>query len=184
MGAFTKVSHWSHGFQVKVLYLDDSVQIHNRMESYHKHKVAATPGQAPHLSYLPELVQVVIQKSSFVYWTLSWIGISRLRWFSSEGNYKDKHSGRSLCFQRIRFLLEKTCKILLSHLFNICSDITKAVFICITLTVYKALSHSFVPFCFQDRLPTSVVAMLTIKHTLLFLAFSSWELEATKGRSC
>lgn len=32
MGAFTKVSHWSHGFQVKVLYLDDSVQIHNRME--------------------------------------------------------------------------------------------------------------------------------------------------------
>lgn len=183
MGAFTKVNHWSHDSQVKVLYPDDSVQIHNRMESYRKHKVAATPGQAPLLSYLPELVQAVIQKSSFVYWTLSLIGISRLRWFTSEENYKDKHSGRSLCFQKIRFLLEKTCKILLSHLFNIYSDITKAVFICITLMVYKALSHSFISFVFKIG-PQPVLWQCWQPNTLLFLASSLWELEATKGRSC
>lgn len=63
--------------------------------------------------------QAVIQKSSFVYWTLSWIGIRRLRWFSGEGNYKDKHNGQRLCFRRTHFLLEKTCRFLLPPILSI-----------------------------------------------------------------
>lgn len=78
--------------------------------------------------------QAVIQKSSFVIWTLSRIGIRRLRWFSEEGNYKDKHNGQRLWFQRTHFLLEKTCRFLLPYLAFISFGlIIKAIFICITL---------------------------------------------------
>ena len=36
-----------------------------------------------------------------------------------EGNYKDKYDGKYVCFQRPRFLLEKTHRILLSPIFSV-----------------------------------------------------------------
>ena len=97
------MSHLSHGYLVK----DDCVQVHNSVEKYHGHMLAAADGPAPLLSFIgvnsstpAENIICILcpkldsdQKTEVI--------------SSGEVDHQDEHNGKILYFQRTYFLLEK-----------------------------------------------------------------------------
>lgn len=66
-------------------------------------KLAAAPELSARLSYLPEFIQAIIQKSSFAYGTLSWIGIRRRRWLSGKEVTKVNTMAKVFVFKGLIF---------------------------------------------------------------------------------
>lgn len=127
--ALTRYLYPGESFVTWVPRRDDSVQTHSGVEKYHWGWWTSTSAlmvtrvnSSGHSNNIICILQ-----------TLTWIGIGRLRWFSGEGNYKDKHKGHSPYFQSTHFLLEKTCRILLLPIFSIVFWLKKAIFIYISL---------------------------------------------------